>query len=65
VLWRKRSFGTQSQAGSRFTERIMTVVATLKQQHRNVLDYLVEACEAANWGKSPPSLLPANISMAD
>lgn len=60
VLWRKRSFGTQSQAGSHFTERIMTVVATLKQQHRNVLDYLVEACEAANWDKPAPSLLPTD-----
>jgi transposase len=61
VLWRKRSFGTQSQAGSRFTERIMTVVATLKQQHRNVLNYLVEACEAANSGKPAPSLLPTTV----
>jgi transposase len=65
VLWRKRSFGTQSQAGSRFTERIMTVVATLKQQHRNVLDYLVEACDAANWGRPAPSLLPTNTAIAD
>ena len=61
VLWRKRSFGTQSQAGSRFAERIMTVVATLKQQHRNVLDYLTEACDAAYWGKPVPSLLPDSI----
>ena len=58
VLWRKRSFGTQSEAGSRFAERIMTVVATLKQQQRNVLDYLTEACDAANWGSRAPSLLP-------
>lgn len=58
VLWRKGSFGTQSEAGSRFAERIMTVVATLKQQHRNVLDYLTEACDAANWGRQAPSLLP-------
>jgi transposase len=58
VLWRKGSFGTQSKAGSRFAERIMTVVATLKQQQRNVLDYLTEACDAANWGRQAPSLLP-------
>lgn len=58
VLWRKGSFGTQSEAGSRFAERIMTVVATLKQQHRNALDYLTEACDAANWGRQAPSLLP-------
>ena len=51
VLWRNRSFGTQSDAGSRFAERIMTVVATCKQQHRNVLDYLTKACDAANRGQ--------------
>jgi transposase len=59
VLWRNGSFGTQSAAGSRFVERIMTVVSTLKQQDRNVLDYLAEACEAANQGRPAPSLLPA------
>lgn len=58
VLWRKGSFGTQSKAGSRFAERIMTVVATLKQQKRNALDYLTEACDAANWNRQAPSLLP-------
>ena len=61
ALWRKNSFGTHSQAGSQFVERIMTVVATLKQQHRNVLDYLVEACDAANWGRPAPSLLPNHV----
>ena len=58
VRWRKVSFGTQSDAGSRFAERIMTVVATLKQQHRNVLDYLTEACVAAIRDQPPPSLFP-------
>ncbi len=58
VLWRKVSYGTQSDAGSRFAERIMTFVATLRQQKRNVLDHLVEACHAANCDKSAPSLLP-------
>ena len=58
VIWRKICFGTQSEAGSRFAERIMTVVCTLKQQKRNVLGYLTEACDAANWGRPAPSLLP-------
>ena len=40
MLWLKGSLGTQSSQGSRFVEVIMTVVATLKQQHRNVLDYV-------------------------
>src|SRR6266436_4442227 len=43
VLWRKGSFGTQSAEGSRFVESMMTVVATLKQQKRNVLEYLTAA----------------------
>jgi transposase len=58
VLWRKGSFGTQSAEGSRFVESMMTVVATLKQQQRNVLEYLTEACEAALRGEAAPSLLP-------
>jgi transposase len=58
VLWRRRSFGTQSDAGSQFVARILTVVMTLRQQNRNVLDYLTEACQAHALGKPPPSLLP-------
>jgi transposase len=37
LLWRIGSFSTQSTERSRFVEALMTVVATLKQQHRNVL----------------------------
>src|ERR687892_97209 len=58
VLWRQGSFGTHSPEGSRFVETMMTVVATLKQQHRNVLDYLTAACEAVLHGEQVPSLLP-------
>lgn len=59
VLWRRRSFGSQSADGSRFVERVLTTVATLRQQHRDVLDYLTEACAAAIRGDKAPSLLPA------
>jgi transposase len=58
VLWRKGSFGTQSRAGSRFVEVMMTVVTTLKQQHRHVLTYMTDACQAAYTGLPAPSLLP-------
>jgi transposase len=64
VLWRKGSFGTQSAAGSRFVESMMTVVSTLKQQQRNVLAYLSTACEAALQGVPAPSLLPAYAQKA-
>ena len=61
VLWRKSSFGTQSATGSRFAERMMTVIASLRQQQRNVLDYLTQACQAALLGQTPPSLLPKKL----
>ena len=58
VLWRRRSFGTQSEAGSQCVERILTTVTTLRQQHRDVLDYLTTACAAAICKTPAPSLLP-------
>jgi transposase len=64
VMWRKRSFGSQSERGLRFTERILTVVTTLRQQNRNVLAYLIAACEAQHFGLPAPSLLPVD-SQAD
>jgi transposase len=59
VLWRKGSFGSDSAAGSRFAERLLTVVATCRQQGRRLLDFLVAAGEAALQGAAAPSLLPA------
>lgn len=58
VLWRRRSFGTQSETGSRFVERVLTTVTTLRQQKRDVLDYLTTACAVAIRGDKVPSLLP-------
>jgi transposase len=58
VRWRKGSLGTQSAEGSRFVEAMMTVVATLKQQHRHILAYMPDACQAVYTGEPAPSLLP-------
>lgn len=58
VLWRKGCFGTDSEAGSRFAERIMTVAATCRQQKRNVLEFLMQAIHADLRGQAAPSLLP-------
>lgn len=44
VIWRRKSFGTQSETGSRFVERILTVVTTLRQQGRSVFEYLCKVC---------------------
>ena len=45
--------------GTRRAERLLTVVATCRQQARAVLDFLVAAGEAALRGRPPLSLLPA------
>jgi len=58
VVWRKTSFGTDSEGGSRFVERMLTVVATLRCQGRNVLEYVTAACQAGLLGRAAPSLLP-------
>jgi transposase len=61
VLWRTGSFGTDSARGSRFVERILSTVATLRAQKRNILEYLVEACHASQMGKPIPSILPGVV----
>ncbi len=58
VLWRKGSFGSDSEAGSRFAERLLTVAATCRQQGRPLLTFLVAASEAVLRGSPAPSLLP-------
>jgi transposase len=58
VLWRKGSFGSDSEAGSRFAERLLTVVATCRQQGLQLLDFLVDAGQAILRDSPPPSLLP-------
>ena len=57
VLWRKLCFGTQTSAGSRAVERILTAVATCRQQQRNVLEYLTAVASAAYQGQPVPSLI--------
>jgi transposase len=59
VLWRKRSFGTQSERGNLFAVRVMTVVDTARKQRKNVLDFLTNCCAAMFTRRDAPSLLTA------
>ncbi len=59
VLWRRRSFGTQSDRGSLFAERLMSVVHTARKQDKNVLAFLTACTIAARQGRAPPSLFAA------
>ena len=64
VIWRRISGGTASPGGSRFVERMLSVVATCRQQGRDVLEYLTACFEADCCGHAIPSLLPASQSQA-
>ncbi len=46
VIWPELSFGTQSAAGNRFVERLLTVIETGRRQDRNVFVWPTE--------RSPP-----------
>ncbi len=56
VLWRKKSFGCDSESGCRFVERILTAVQTCRLQKRSSLEYLNQAVEAARQRKPAPKL---------
>lgn len=58
VQWRKTSHGTASEGGSRFAANILSVVATCRQQGRDVLGFLTACCRAHLEGVAPPALLP-------
>lgn len=58
VLWRKTSYGSQSERGRLFAERIMTVAHSLRLQKRSIFRFLVDACQARSAGRLGPSLLP-------
>lgn len=59
VLWRKGCFGSSSEGGCRFVERILTASRTLRLQGRPVLTYLYEALYAHRKGLPAPKLLTA------
>lgn len=59
VLWRKLSLGTQSERGSLYAQRVMTVVGSCKLQGRNVLEFMTQALNAHFGKNTAPSLVPA------
>ena len=59
VCWRKTSGGTDSESGSRFVERVLTVVESCRQQRRDVLAFLTDAIQAARAKMPTPTLIPS------
>ncbi len=58
VIWRKKSFGSDSRGGSTFVERMLSVIQTIKLRKANPLDYLTQAIIAHRAGGSVPTLGP-------
>ncbi len=57
VIWRRISGGTDSEVGSRFVERVLSVVATCRHQGRDVLGFLTDCLRSRLDGTPAPSLL--------
>lgn len=60
VILRKLCQGTRSDTGSVCISRIMSVLATCKQQEIDLLDFLTESIRRHCRGMPPPALLPAS-----
>lgn len=57
VVWRKKSFGSDSRKGCVFAQRMLSVMQTLKLRGRAVLNYLAEAVAAHRSGSTAPAIL--------
>jgi len=55
MIWRKVSFGTQSERGNQFVERILSVVETLKIQKQNVFEFLANCFQCHVSGLPVPN----------
>ena len=58
VIYRKLCFGTQSELGSCFIERMLTVSETCRLQNRSPYGYLTKALTAYFSKQAAPSLSP-------
>jgi transposase len=57
VIWRKKSFGSRSEAGCEFVGRLLSVTQTVRLRGGRVLDYLTEAIRAHRHGLPAPTVL--------
>jgi transposase len=48
--------------GSRFVERVLTVVTSCRQHYRDLLAFLTDAIQATRTGTTAPSLVPAHAA---
>jgi transposase len=53
VIWRKRSFGTKSEKGNRWVERILSLKRTCRMKNKPVFPILVDALDAYFKDQTP------------
>lgn len=58
VMWRKHCFGSESDRGSRYVERTLSVVETLRRQGREVMDFFEDTWRHISCNAPMPHLLP-------
>ena len=56
VIWRKLCYGSQSEVGEKFVERVMTVAGTLKLRAQNSFEYFTACFTAYIHGAQAPPL---------
>ena len=61
VIWRKKSFGSASQAGCRYVERMLSVTETLRLRGHATLAYLAAAVAAHRQGIPTPAIPPREL----
>jgi len=51
VIWRKLSFGTQSERGDRYVETMLTIIETCRQQNRSIVEFVKHAIQNQTQSK--------------
>jgi transposase len=59
VIWRRKSYGTRSDRGKKFVERITTTAQTIRKQSGNVLRFVQQAVECFYKRGLPPFISEA------
>jgi transposase len=59
VVWRKKSYGTRSERGKKFVERITSISQTLRKQGKNVLNFIESTIKNFYSDKEPDLINPA------
>ncbi len=59
VLWRKGSFGCNSEAGCRYVERMLTLIGTARLRGIRLLNWMTRAVNAQIQGVAAPEFVPA------